>query len=82
MVEVNDGDGHVDDKKSTILTVDQAYNLFVNGVLGTKEFRSWLASVDGNFAAVRDADIDNEIDELARRRREALQEPQDVSNEG
>jgi hypothetical protein len=44
--------------------------LFLEGILGTKEFRSWLAVVDSNFKTVRDADVDNEIDRQARERQE------------
>lgn len=42
--------------------------LFLEGVLGTKEFRSWLATADSSFAEVRDSDVDNEIDRVARDR--------------
>lgn len=42
--------------------------LFLEGVLGTKEFRSWLAAIDKAFDGVRDADVDNEIDRIARER--------------
>jgi hypothetical protein len=48
------------------------YEFFVAGAIGTKEFRSWLAKVDPAFNQVRDADVDNEIDRLARDRAEAL----------
>lgn len=55
------------------LTPDQMYQFFTAGALGTKEFRSWLAKYDENFAEVRDPDVDNEIDRVARQRREALE---------
>jgi hypothetical protein len=50
------------------ITLDQMYNLFTTGVVGTKEFRNWLAAIDPTFAEVRDADVDNEIDRIARER--------------
>jgi len=50
------------------LTFDQMYQLFREGLIGTKEFRNWLERADKNFAAVRDADVDNRIDALARLR--------------
>lgn len=59
------------------------YEFFVAGVIGTKEFRSWLAHVDPAFNQVRDADVDNEIDRLARERAEAVRsrETEQVSAE-
>lgn len=53
------------------LTPDQMFQYFQAGALGTKEFRSWLAKYDETFSGVRDADVDNEIDRLARERAEA-----------
>jgi hypothetical protein len=54
------------------LTPQFMYDLFLGGVVGTKELRGWLAAQDPTFAAVRDADVDNEIDRLARERAEAI----------
>jgi len=56
--------------------------IFLEGVLGTKEFRSWLAKLDPSFEEVRDADVDNEIDRVARERREArLEEERRIEQE-
>lgn len=56
--------------------------IFLEGVLGTKEFRSWLAKLDPFFEQVRDADVDNEIDRVARERREArLEEERRIAQE-
>lgn len=68
---------------ATTITPGFMYDLFLGGIIGTKEFRSWLASNDTVFAAVRDADVDNEIDRLARERAQAIrnlevQEREDV----
>jgi hypothetical protein len=51
------------------------YDLYISGVLGTKEFRNWLAKKDQDFADVRDPDVDNQIDALARRREQLLLSP-------
>lgn len=56
------------------VTVDQMWNFFVNGAVGTKEFRNWLAKQDSDFAEIRDADVDNEIDRIARERAERQRE--------
>lgn len=56
---------------------EQMFNFFKEGVLGTKEFRNWLAKNDESFASVRDPDVDNEIDDLARRRQESLKSKED-----
>lgn len=50
------------------ITPEFMYECYKTGVLGTKEFRGWLASHDPTFAQVRDSDVDNEIDRLARER--------------
>lgn len=42
---------------------------WMQGLVGSKEFRSWLADTDPIFKGVRDPDVDNEIDRLARERR-------------
>ena len=55
------------------LTFDNAYELFKGGVWGTKEFRKWLARRDADFREVRDEDVDNEIDSIARERRRQLE---------
>lgn len=56
--------------------------LFLEGVLGTKEFRSWLAEIDESFKTVRDADVDNEIDRIARDRQAArLEEERRIEQE-
>jgi len=44
------------------------YDLYQAGVVGTKEFRNFLAKIDPRFAEIRDPDVDNQIDEEARRR--------------
>lgn len=44
------------------------FKLYTGGVIGTKEFRSWLAKTCPVFNSVRDADVDNEIDRIARER--------------
>jgi hypothetical protein len=56
--------------------------LFLEGVLGTKEFRSWLAAMDNSFEQVRDADVDNEIDRIARERQaNRLEEDRQIEQE-
>lgn len=55
-------------------TVQEMYSLFKDGVIGTKEFRSWLANNDPEFNKVRDPDVDNEIDANARERRRQQEE--------
>lgn len=42
------------------------FQLFKNGLLGVKEFRNYLAERDETFKKVRDASIDNAIDQQAR----------------
>jgi hypothetical protein len=64
------------------MSFEQAFDLFKGGVMGTKEFRNWLARKDQDFKEVRDADVDNEIDRLARERAaeiEKLRESVDVA---
>lgn len=56
-----------------VVSVDQMWTFYLNGAVGTKEFRNWLAKVDTAFSEIRDADVDNEIDSLARQRRELNQ---------
>jgi hypothetical protein len=63
-----------------LLGYDQMFQLFVNGIIGTKEFRNWLAARDDYFLSVRDADIDNEIDRKARIRSE-LYRDEDIRRE-
>jgi hypothetical protein len=58
-----------------ILTFQHVYDLYMSGVMGTKEFRNWLAKKDDDFASVRDPDVDNQIDEMARRREQMLFPP-------
>lgn len=48
------------------LTVDQMFEFFNQRVVGTKEFRNFLAKVDDSFAEVRDTQVDDEIDTQAR----------------
>lgn len=50
----------------------QMFEFFKNGVIGTKEFRNWLAKQDNAFAEIRDSSVDDEIDSLARQRRAML----------
>lgn len=57
-----------------VITPDMMWNYFTNGAVGTKEFRNWLAKVDPIFAEVRDPDVDNEIDRIARERAAATDE--------
>lgn len=52
-------------------------DLYTRGVIGTKEFRSWLGKVSPTFSEVRDADVDNEIDRLARERAQEIREEQE-----
>ncbi len=56
------------------LTFEQMDELFKGGLVGTKEFRNWLGRKDTDFASVRDADVDNEIDRVARYRADQLRE--------
>lgn len=58
------------------ISLDQMYNLFTTGVVGTKEFRNWLAKIDPFFSEVRDSDVDNEIDRIARERSAERQQSQ------
>lgn len=60
---------------------EQMFRFFREGVVGTKEFRNWLAKVDETFKEVRDADVDNEIDTLARQRRLSMMESSGSKNE-
>jgi hypothetical protein len=63
-----------DDQEVLLRRIEQQHTLFRDGVIGTKEFRNWLAKVDQVFGEVRDSDVDNEIDELARQRSEDRRE--------
>jgi len=59
------------------ITIEQMFTFYNDRAVGTKEFRNFLAKVDPIFAEVRDPDVDNEIDDNARRIALALQEQQD-----
>lgn len=58
------------------ISVEQMHTFYNDRAVGTKEFRNFLAKVDPVFAEVRDPDVDNEIDEQARRIALALEEQQ------
>jgi hypothetical protein len=47
------------------LTFEQAEALFKGGLIGTIEFRNWLARTYSDFSAVRDNDVDDNIREMA-----------------
>lgn len=47
------------------LTYEQMSYLHEKGVVGTIEFRNWLANFDKAFEKVRDEDVDNMIMERA-----------------
>ncbi len=51
---------------NTGLTVEQMFSFFNEHVVGTKEFRNFLAEKDATFAGVRDSSVDDEIDRNAR----------------
>lgn len=53
-------------------TVEQMRQLYIDGVIGTKELRAWLSKKDEDFANVRDPHVDNMIDDIARKREEAI----------
>lgn len=63
------------------LTPDQMFQFYQAGAIGTKEFRSWLAKYDESFAEVRDADVDNQIDQMARERAEARRRAEETPGE-
>ena len=48
--------------------------LFNDGIIGTKEFRNWLALSNDAFSEIRDADIDREIEHLAASRQRQIEE--------
>ena len=56
------------------VSVDQMFSYFNERVIGTKEFRNFLAKIDDNFNAVRDSTVDDEIDRVARERAKVQQE--------
>lgn len=56
------------------LTFEQADILFQRGIVGTIEFRNWLARTYPDFGAVRDDDVDNSIRELAELRQKSIKE--------
>lgn len=62
-------------------TVEQMWGFFEGGGIGTKEFRNWLAKVDPVFAEVRDEDVDQEIENLAKLRQEQIQRSRDLLEE-
>lgn len=50
------------------LTPEFMYQIWAAGLMGYKEFRSWLALESEAFASVRDPEIDAQLDEIARER--------------
>lgn len=50
------------------LTAEFMQSLFLQGVVGLKEFRSWLEQNFSSFAKVRDPMLDAQIDNWARNR--------------
>lgn len=63
------------------LTAEFMLTIFRDGVIGYKEFRSWLADTFESFASVRDAGIDGRIDEIARMYRNQRQLQNDEDSE-
>jgi hypothetical protein len=60
----------VDYQPKTRLFFNEMLEAYDKGIIGTVEFRSWMAKYDENFEAVRDSDVDDDIRENARRRKE------------
>ena len=50
------------------------HQFYLSALVGTKEFRNWLALYDEAFKQVRDPDVDAQIDEQARRRKDIEQQ--------
>lgn len=56
------------DQIETPIPWEQIHTMFLDGVIGTKEYRNWLEQVDPFFQRIRDTEVDNQIDQLARER--------------
>lgn len=53
------------DRGHIVLSVADALELFRSGIIGTIEFRSWLALRSPEFRQVRDVELDEHIHRLA-----------------
>jgi hypothetical protein len=62
------------------LTTEFMERIWQQGVIGMKEFRTWLANNFITFADVRDPAVDAMIDEVARTRFERARYPQEENN--
>lgn len=70
-----------DKAPEVILGFNEAHTLLAEGVIGTKEFRNWLGKRDEFFRAIRDEDVDHEIERLAGLRAEQQAADQDILRE-
>jgi hypothetical protein len=59
----------------TDLDPEFMYKLWMDGVVGYKEFRNWLAGQYPSFDAVRDSTVDDYIDGISRAQRQSRQAP-------
>lgn len=56
------------------VSFEQMLEVYDRGIIGTKEFREWLAQVHPTFQTIRDHDVDEEIIRRAEANRRALDE--------
>ncbi len=63
------------------LTAEFMYTIWQSGIIGMKEFRSWLANNFASFASIRDPGVDAIIDDVARNRFERTRYPAEESAE-
>ena len=54
------------------LSFEEAMSLFDKGLVGTIEFRNWLARMYPDFATVRDSDVDDDIRSMAKMRQDRM----------
>lgn len=59
--------------KQPSLTFEEAKEIFEKGVMGTVEFRNWLARAFPDFAAIRDNDVDRDIQNIAELRQKRIE---------
>lgn len=55
------------------VTFDQMLEVYDRGIIGTKEFREWLAQVHPTFGTIRDHDVDEDIIARSEANRQALE---------
>lgn len=56
-----------------LLSFEEAMQLFERGLIGTIEFRNWLARSYHDFESVRDTDVDDDIRNMASLRKKKLE---------